>query len=68
MINGVVFLSCVAIILFFYKGSLCVTTEITKDVKLVGYDFRGHTRGTLVVGIAYGCSYYKGSAILHLFF
>ena len=23
----------------------------TKDVKLVGYDFRGHTRGTLVVGI-----------------
>ena len=23
------------------------------DVKLVGYDFRGHTRGTLVVGIAY---------------
>ena len=23
----------------------------TKDVKLFGYDFRGHTRGTLVVGI-----------------
>ena len=38
------------------------------DVKLVGYDFRGHTRGTLVVGIAYGCPYYMGSAILHLFF
>ena len=34
----------------------------TKDVKLVGYDFRGHTRGTLVVGIAYGCPYCKGSA------
>ena len=27
----------------------------TKDVKLVGYDFGGHTKGTLVVGIAYGC-------------
>ena len=40
----------------------------TKNVKLVGYDFRGHTRGTLVVGIAYGCPYYKGSAIFHLFF
>ena len=24
----------------------------TKDIKLFGYDFRGHTRGTLVVGIA----------------
>ena len=40
----------------------------TKDVKLVGYDFRGHTRGTLVVGIAYGCAYYKGSAIFSLVF
>ena len=40
----------------------------TKDVKLVGYDFRGHTRGTLVVGIAYGCPYYKGSAIFFTFF
>ena len=40
----------------------------TKDVKLVGYDFRGHTRGTLVVGIAYGCPYYKGSAIFSLVF
>ena len=38
----------------------------TKDVKLVGYDFRGHTRGTLVVGIAYGCPYCKGSAIFSL--
>ena len=37
-----------------------------KDVKLVGYDFRGHTRGTLVVGIAYGCPYCKGSAIFSL--
>ena len=36
------------------------------DVKLVGYDFRGHTRGTLVVGIAYGYPYYKGSAIFSL--
>ena len=35
----------------------------SKDVKHFGYDFRGHTRGTLVVGIAYGCPYYKGSAI-----
>ena len=35
----------------------------TKDVKLFGYDFRGHTRGTLVEGIAYGYPYYKGSAI-----
>ena len=34
-----------------------------KDVKLIGYDFRGHTRGTLVVGIAYDCPYYKDSAI-----
>ena len=25
-----------------------------EDVKLFGYDFRGHTRGTLVVGIAIG--------------
>ena len=40
----------------------------TKDVKLVGYDFRGHTRGTLVVGIAYGCPYYKGLAIFSLVF
>ena len=40
----------------------------TKDVKLAGYDFRGHTRGTLVVGIAYGCPYYKGSAIFSLVF
>ena len=40
----------------------------TKDVKLFGYDFRGHTRGTLAVGIAYGCPYYKGSAIFSLFF
>ena len=40
----------------------------TKDVKLVGYDFRGHTRGTLVVEIAYGCPYYKGSAIFSLVF
>ena len=40
----------------------------TKDVKLVGYDFRGHTRETLVVGIAYGCPYYKGSAIFSLVF
>ena len=41
----------------------------TKDVKLFGYDFRGHTiRGTLVVGIAYGCPYYKGSAIVSLVF
>ena len=61
----------------------CVTTEIitgkfdvlrgrllgtTMDVKLVGYDFRGHTRWTLVVGIAYGCPYYKGSAIFSLVF
>ena len=38
----------------------------TKDVKLFGYDFRGHTRGTLVVGIAYGYIYYKGSAIFSL--
>ena len=40
----------------------------TKDVKLVGYDFRGHTRGTLVVGIANGYPYYKGSAIFLLVF
>ena len=38
----------------------------TKNVKLFGYDFRGHTRGTLVVGIAYGCPYYKGPAIFSL--
>ena len=40
----------------------------TKDVKLVGYDFRGYTRGTLVVRIAYGYFYYKGSAIFSLVF
>ena len=40
----------------------------TKDVKLFGYDFRGHTRGTPVVGIAYGYPYYKGSAIFSLVF
>ena len=40
----------------------------TKDVKLVGYDFRGHTRGTLVVRIAYGCPYYKSSTIFSLVF
>ena len=47
-----------------------------KNILIVGiglvitdkYDFRGHTRGTLVVGIAYGCSYYKGSAIFSLVF
>ena len=38
-------------------------SSINQDVKLFGYDFRGHTRGTLVVGIAYGCPYYNGSAI-----
>ena len=38
----------------------------TKDVKLIGYDFRGHTRGTLVVGMVYGYPYYKGSAIFSL--
>ena len=40
----------------------------TKDVKLVGYEVRGHTRGTLVVGIAYGCPYYKVQRFFHLFF
>ena len=40
----------------------------TMDVKLAGYDFRGHTRGTFVVGIAYGCPYYMGSAIFSLVF
>ena len=40
----------------------------TNDVKLDGYGFRGHTRGTLVIGIAYGFPYYKGSAIFYLFF
>ena len=34
-------------------------TSLTSDK----YDFRGHTRGTLVVGIAYGYPYCKGSAI-----
>ena len=38
----------------------------TKDVKLFGYDFRGHTRGTLVIGIAYGYPYCKGSATFSL--
>ena len=38
----------------------------TKDVKLFGYDFRGHTKVTLVEGIAYGYPYYKGSAIFSL--
>ena len=40
----------------------------TKDVKHFGYDFRGHTRGTLVVGITNGCPHYKGSAIFSLVF
>ena len=39
----------------------------TKDVKLFGYNFRGHTRGTLVI-LGYGCPYYKGSAIFSLVF
>ena len=39
-----------------------------KDVKLFGNDFRGHTSGTLAVGMAYGYSYYKGSAIFSLVF
>ena len=39
-----------------------------KDVKLFGCDFRGHTRGTLVVGIVYDYPYYKGSAIFSLVF
>ena len=40
----------------------------TKDVKLLDYDIRGHTRGTLVVGIAYGYAYYRGSAMFsHVF-
>ena len=38
----------------------------TKDVKLFGYDFRGHTRATLVVGIVYGYPYHKGSAIFSI--
>ena len=57
---------------FFTCGTMEVVMisqeSTTKDVKLVGYDFRGHTRGTLVVGIAYGCPYYKGSAIFSLVF
>ena len=36
----------------------------TKDVKLVGYDFHGHTRGTLVVGIAYGYPYYSEKSFI----
>ena len=40
----------------------------TKDVKLFGYDFRGHTSGTLVVGIVYGYPNYKGSSIFSLVF
>ena len=36
----------------------------TKDVKLFGYDFSGHTRGNPCSRDSlYGCSYYKGSAI-----
>ena len=38
----------------------------TKDVKHFAYDFRGHTSGTLGVGIACGCPYYKGPAIFFL--
>ena len=40
----------------------------TKDVKLFNYDFRGHTRGTLVVGIANGYSYTSVQRFFHLFF
>ena len=40
----------------------------TKDVKLVGYDFRGHTRGTLVVGIAYGCMFVCLILVVYSFF
>ena len=39
----------------------------TKDVKLVGYDFRGHTRGTLVVGIAMAILTARVQRIFHLF-
>ena len=40
----------------------------TKYVKLFGYDFRRHTRGTRVVGIAYGSPYYQSLAIFSLVF
>ena len=43
-------------------------SQLADEVKLVGYDFCGHTRGTLVVGIADGYPYYKGSAIFSLVF
>ena len=42
--------------------------SITKEVKLFSNDFRGHTRGSFVVGIAFGCPYYKGPAIFLLVF
>ena len=66
----------IMISLWFLKNIMIPLVEVvmisqestTKDVKLFGYDFRGHTRGTLVVGIAYGCPYYKGSAIFSLVF
>ena len=59
------------LLLSFFSGTCTLTMEVVmisqestaKDVKLVGYDFSGHTRGALVVGIACGCPYYKGSAI-----
>ena len=41
---------------------ICVDVTEKFDV----LDFRGHTKGTLVVGIAYGCPYYKGPAIFSL--
>ena len=56
----------------YFENSDCWTRQITSLCfprnKLFGYDFRGHTRGTLVVGIAYGYPYYKGSAIFLLIF
>ena len=55
-------LNCLVII--YYNRQVISQESTTKDVKLVGYDFRGHTRGTLVVGIAYGYVLLSGG---HLF-
>ena len=51
-----------------FRPKLCRIWGVITCFSLPGYDFRGHTRGTLVVGIAYGYPYYKNSAIFSLVF
>ena len=59
---------CFELLAIIGSPQLLLQESTTKEVKLFDYDFRGHTRGTLVVGMAYGYPYYRGSAIFSLVF